>query len=128
MDVWCDAAMTAALRPLAASLASEEADAEIAGAAGKSYSVAFDPLDGSSNLDASLPTGTIFGAFRGGGFVGRHARRRGQDDEGGDGHASADADPGQDTERTSGSGPARLVGSVSGHRGRSRPRPWPPLW
>ncbi|KAH8061916.1 fructose 1,6-bisphosphate 1-phosphatase [Aureococcus anophagefferens] len=74
MDVWCDAAMTAALRPLAASLASEEADAEIAGAAGKSYSVAFDPLDGSSNLDASLPTGTIFGAYRGGGFVGRSGR------------------------------------------------------
>ena len=74
MDVWCDAAMTAALRPLAASLASEEADAEIAGAAGKSYSVAFDPLDGSSNLDASLPTGTIFGAYRGAGFVGRTGR------------------------------------------------------
>ncbi|KAH8086037.1 fructose 1,6-bisphosphate 1-phosphatase [Aureococcus anophagefferens] len=34
MGVWCGAAMTAALRPLAASLASEEADAEIAGAAG----------------------------------------------------------------------------------------------
>ena len=74
MDVWSDELMTDALRPLAASLASEEREAAVRGAEGAAYSVAFDPLDGSSNLDVSLPTGTIFGVFRGDAFVGRTAR------------------------------------------------------
>ena len=30
----------------------------IAGAANRKYEVAFDPLDGSSNLDTNLPTGS----------------------------------------------------------------------
>ena len=27
------------------------------------YTAVFDPLDGSSNVDAGIPTGTIFGIF-----------------------------------------------------------------
>mmetsp|Transcript_24480 Transcript_24480/g.73460 ORF Transcript_24480/g.73460 Transcript_24480/m.73460 type:complete len:255 (+) Transcript_24480:1287-2051(+) len=73
MDVWSDALLTDALEPLAAALASEEADGIVPGR-GKRYSVAFDPLDGSSNLDVSLPTGTIFGIWRGEDFVNRTAR------------------------------------------------------
>jgi fructose-1,6-bisphosphatase I len=30
---------------------------------GKRYAAVFDPLDGSSNVDAGIPTGTIFGIF-----------------------------------------------------------------
>jgi fructose-1,6-bisphosphatase I len=30
---------------------------------GNKYVAVFDPLDGSSNVDASIPTGTIFGIF-----------------------------------------------------------------
>lgn len=31
--------------------------------AGDKYIAVFDPLDGSSNVDAGIPTGTIFGIF-----------------------------------------------------------------
>lgn len=45
-------------------LASEEEDEPVLleGGGGK-YVVVFDPLDGSSNIDASIPTGTIFGVY-----------------------------------------------------------------
>ena len=64
MDVFADTLLNDALRPLAKTLASEEADHVIAGS-GDTYSIAFDPLDGSSNVAVSLPTGTIFGVFKG---------------------------------------------------------------
>jgi fructose-1,6-bisphosphatase len=31
--------------------------------AGTKYVTVFDPLDGSSNVDANIPTGTIFGVY-----------------------------------------------------------------
>ncbi|CAM9149190.1 unnamed protein product [Laminaria digitata] len=45
-------------------LASEEEDEPVlVEADGAKYVVVFDPLDGSSNIDASIPTGTIFGVY-----------------------------------------------------------------
>ncbi|MBI5411557.1 fructose-1,6-bisphosphatase [Candidatus Peregrinibacteria bacterium] len=38
------------------------------------YSVAFDPLDGSSLIDANLAIGSIFGIYKGKGFVGKTGR------------------------------------------------------
>ena len=46
-----------------AAMASEEEEDVIRGAANRKYEVAFDPLDGSSNLDTQLPTGSIFAIF-----------------------------------------------------------------
>ena len=54
-EIFCDR-----LRPVVAALASEEEEAVVYGS-GRHYEIAFDPLDGSSNLDISVPTGTIFG-------------------------------------------------------------------
>jgi fructose-1,6-bisphosphatase I len=48
-------------------LVSEERDSVIATDAGRNegkYVIAFDPLDGSSNIGSSIPTGTIFCIFR----------------------------------------------------------------
>jgi fructose-1,6-bisphosphatase I len=50
-------------------LASEEEDSpvphsDIVVDEGNKFVAVFDPLDGSSNVDASIPTGTIFGIFR----------------------------------------------------------------
>ena len=69
MDVFADTLLNDALRPLVRSLASEEATEVVAGS-GDTFSVAFDPLDGSSNLAVSMPTGTIFGVFEGDAFLG----------------------------------------------------------
>ena len=33
-------------------------------ASGATYAVVFDPLDGSSNIECSVSTGTIFGVYR----------------------------------------------------------------
>jgi len=46
-----------------AAIASEEDDRPIWLGEGP-YVVVFDPLDGSRNIDASIPTGTIFGIYR----------------------------------------------------------------
>lgn len=46
-----------------AAIASEEDDRPIWMGEGP-YVVVFDPLDGSRNIDASIPTGTIFGVYR----------------------------------------------------------------
>ncbi|CAM9490027.1 unnamed protein product, partial [Choristocarpus tenellus] len=43
-------------------LASEEENEPVLLSSGQ-YVVVFDPLDGSSNIDASIPTGTIFGIY-----------------------------------------------------------------
>ena len=39
------------------------ADKEVIVEEGTKYVAVFDPLDGSSNVDANIPTGTIFGIF-----------------------------------------------------------------
>lgn len=49
-------------------MASEEEDEPVSvqsacGREGGSYVAVFDPLDGSRNIDASIPTGTIFGLY-----------------------------------------------------------------
>ncbi|BBN07029.1 fructose-1,6-bisphosphatase I [Marchantia polymorpha subsp. ruderalis] len=46
-----------------AALASEEEDSAVWFGDGQ-YVVVFDPLDGSRNIDASIPTGTIFGIYK----------------------------------------------------------------
>ncbi len=56
-------------------LASEEQEGEmeLMGEIGK-YSVAFDPLDGSSLVDCNLAIGSVFGIYQGRGFVGKTPR------------------------------------------------------
>jgi fructose-1,6-bisphosphatase I len=46
-----------------AAFASEEEDGVVRLTEGAPLVVACDPLDGSSNVDASIPTGTIFGVY-----------------------------------------------------------------
>lgn len=54
------------------SIASEELPEEIKGKGGSDgYSVAFDPLDGSSLVDVNLAVGSIIGIYKGDGFIGR---------------------------------------------------------
>lgn len=67
-QVFCDHLRT---NPLVASIASEEQEeSAVLHAAGK-YSIAFDPLDGSSLLDANLSVGSIFGIWEGQDFLGK---------------------------------------------------------
>jgi fructose-1,6-bisphosphatase len=66
MDVVANAIFCKHLLPVAAALASEEEDQVLGQERDesmdrKNFEVAFDPLDGSSNLDCSIPTGSIFG-------------------------------------------------------------------
>jgi len=63
MDVLANELFISALTGHVAAMAPEEEEAVIAGAANRKYEVAFDPLDGSSNLDTNLPTGSIFCVF-----------------------------------------------------------------
>lgn len=67
--IFCE---TLAESDLVASFASEEQDGavEIRGNFGK-YSIAFDPLDGSSLVDTNGPVGSIFGVWEGNGFIGK---------------------------------------------------------
>ena len=58
--------------PQVRSLASEELPDEVICSAGnEGYSVAFDPLDGSSLVDVNLSIGSIFGIYKGKGFIGK---------------------------------------------------------
>jgi fructose-1,6-bisphosphatase I len=50
--------------PLVAALASEEEDTVVAANSNGKYLVAFDPLDGSSNIDINGQIGTIFSIYR----------------------------------------------------------------
>lgn len=53
-------------------LASEELPDAVEGKAGdEGYSVAFDPLDGSSLVDVNLSVGSIFSIYQGKGFIGK---------------------------------------------------------
>jgi hypothetical protein len=65
LDIIANNIMKAALRSSGkvAAIASEEEDAAIWFGEGP-FVVVFDPLDGSRNIDASIPTGTIFGIYR----------------------------------------------------------------
>jgi fructose-1,6-bisphosphatase I len=59
------------------SIASEELEHELFGkAVGGGFSVAFDPLDGSSLADVNLAVGSIFGVYSGRGFVGRQGNEQ----------------------------------------------------
>lgn len=49
--------------PAVAIMASEEADQPVMANRPGKYAVVFDPLDGSSNVESCMPTGTIFGVF-----------------------------------------------------------------
>jgi fructose-1,6-bisphosphatase I len=62
MDVRANEIFIQQLKPVVATIVSEEEENIVAGD-GESYSVAFDPLDGSSNLDVIAPTGSIFGIY-----------------------------------------------------------------
>lgn len=62
MDVRANEIFMQQLKPVAASIVSEEEESIVAGDAAQ-YAIAFDPLDGSSNLDVSAPTGSIFGIY-----------------------------------------------------------------
>lgn len=68
-QVFCD---VLAESDLVASFASEEQDeqVQIRGELGK-YSVAFDPLDGSSLVDTNGPVGSVFGVWEGQEFIGK---------------------------------------------------------
>jgi fructose-1,6-bisphosphatase I len=74
LDVLANEAFKSALAStgLVGLLASEEEDAAVAvpGVRTNKYVAVFDPLDGSSNLASSLPTGSIWGVYRAGGRAG----------------------------------------------------------
>lgn len=74
LDVFSNDVFVNALKdePAVAALASEELEEMIEGKAGDNgYSLAFDPLDGSSLVDVNLAVGTIMGIYKGKGFLGR---------------------------------------------------------
>ncbi len=74
LDVFSNDLFTEALtrHPYVAMVASEELDESMNGPAGdEGYSLAYDPLDGSSLVDVNLAVGTIVGVYKGKGFVGR---------------------------------------------------------
>ncbi len=77
LDMRCDEIFCNILSEseLIASFASEEQEneVEINGENGK-YSVAFDPLDGSSLLDVNGCVGSIFGIWEGNGFIGKKGK------------------------------------------------------
>ena len=65
MDVVANDIFTDALRGCVAAMASEEEESYLPGDHPEfRYEIAFDPLDGSSNLDSNLPTGSIFSVLR----------------------------------------------------------------
>lgn len=74
LDVYSNDLFTQALtkHPYVAMVASEELDDSMNGSGGDDgYSVAYDPLDGSSLVDVNLAVGTIVGFYKGKGFIGR---------------------------------------------------------
>lgn len=74
LDVLSNDFFTEALtrHPFVSMVASEELEESMDGPAGdEGYSVAYDPLDGSSLVDVNLAVGTIAGFYKGKGFLGR---------------------------------------------------------
>lgn len=81
LDVLADKVITENLMicRLVAAAASEEQEKEVPCTHPKykeRYSVAFDPLDGSSVLDANLTVGSIFSIYKDKGFIGRTGREQ----------------------------------------------------
>jgi fructose-1,6-bisphosphatase I len=64
MDVRANKIFIQQLKPYVSLLVSEEEEDIVDGTKDRRYSIAFDPLDGSSNLDVTSPTGTIFGIYQ----------------------------------------------------------------
>lgn len=66
LDMLAHAAMVERLQacPAVGLLLSEEGPEPIAGQPDGEFAVCFDPLDGSSNVESSMPTGMIFSVFR----------------------------------------------------------------
>ncbi|KAL4426692.1 hypothetical protein ABPG77_004748 [Micractinium sp. CCAP 211/92] len=76
-DVAADSCVFEELRACGAvELASSEEQPVDTELGGSGYSVAFDPLDGSSIIGANWAVGSIFGVWPGRGFVGRRAREQ----------------------------------------------------
>ena len=77
VDVQADAVLFAALARsgLVHVAASEECPVEVA-CGGTGYSVAFDPLDGSSVVDCNFAVGTIAGVWPGNGLLNRRGREQ----------------------------------------------------
>jgi fructose-1,6-bisphosphatase I len=71
MDIIANEMFLKNVRPLVATMISEEEESVIVGnlmspktsSFSPSFHVAFDPLDGSNNLDVNMPTGSIFGIY-----------------------------------------------------------------
>ncbi|MFA6458283.1 MAG: fructose-bisphosphatase class I [Patescibacteria group bacterium] len=59
--------------PVAIAASEEQSNEKVLHADGE-FSVAFDPLDGSSLVDSNLAVGTIFGIWKGKGFIGKTGR------------------------------------------------------
>lgn len=57
-------------------VASSEENPQEVSCGGSGYSVAFDPLDGSSIIDCNFAVGTIIGVWPGNGLVGRYGREQ----------------------------------------------------
>lgn len=78
LDVLSDAIIQKHLQEshLVSSFASEEQDALITIDAKLPYTVVYDPLDGSSLVEADFAIGSIFGIYHGHGFVGKCAREQ----------------------------------------------------
>lgn len=78
LDVLSDAIIEQHLREsrLVASFASEERDAIIDLSATAPFSVAYDPLDGSSLVETNLAVGSIFGIYEGSSLLGRTPRQQ----------------------------------------------------
>jgi len=66
MDVLSDKVFTAAMLECGSVgiMCSEEAEGPIPGTEGGEYAICFDPLDGSSNVASSMPTGTFFAVWK----------------------------------------------------------------
>uniref|UniRef100_A0A7S2QZP1 Fructose-bisphosphatase n=1 Tax=Eucampia antarctica TaxID=49252 RepID=A0A7S2QZP1_9STRA len=77
LDIDCDKAVFAAVRQseMFTTAASEETPVETNVGTGP-YSVAFDPLDGSSIIDANFSVGSIYGIWEGNSILGRTGRQQ----------------------------------------------------
>ncbi|MHA1902369.1 MAG: class 1 fructose-bisphosphatase [Candidatus Thorarchaeota archaeon] len=64
LDVFADECLIEGLRPFVKEIVSEERPELVTGD-GSKYSIVMDPLDGSSNIQTNLATGTIFGIYEG---------------------------------------------------------------
>lgn len=77
VDVKCDEVLFAALTAskVCHVASSEESPTEVS-CGGEGYSVAFDPLDGSSIVDCNFAVGTIIGVWPGNGLKGRYGKEQ----------------------------------------------------